>query len=61
MNEKFIRNMPLRVILYIFGVVVTGLGINVLLRLKLGAGAWDTVSSDFRILANILLNTGYVA
>lgn len=57
MNIKFMRNMKLRVILYILGIVVTGLGINVLLRSELGAGAWDTVSNNFSILANITIGT----
>lgn len=57
MNIKYMRKKPLRVSLYILGIMVTTLGINVLLLSELGAGAWDAVSNNFRLLANISLGT----
>ncbi len=57
MDNKFMKNIPLRVLLYISGIMVTALGINVLLRSTLGAGAWDTVTNNFSELTNITLGT----
>lgn len=57
MNQKFMHNYILRIILYVFGVFVLGFGINVLLRSTLGAGAWDTVSNNFSILIDSSLGT----
>ena len=47
MNQQFMKNYPLRVLLYVFGVFVLGFGINILFRSTLGLGAWDTVSKNF--------------
>lgn len=57
MNQQFMRNYPLRVFLYVFGVFVLGFGINLLLRSTLGAGAWDTVSNNFSQLIGSSLGT----
>ena len=57
MNKTYMENIPLRVIIYISGILVTALGINVLLRSELGAGAWDTVTNNFSALTNITLGT----
>jgi uncharacterized membrane protein YczE len=40
--------------------MVLGLGINVLLRSTLGAGAWDTVSNNFSILINSTIGTASI-
>jgi uncharacterized membrane protein YczE len=50
MNQQFMKNYPLRVFLYVFGVFVLGFGINILSRSTLGLGAWDTVSKNFSYL-----------
>lgn len=42
-------------IIYALGIFITGLGANVLIRSSLGAGAWDAVAENFRILASIRL------
>jgi uncharacterized membrane protein YczE len=60
MNEKFMKNYYLRIFLYVFGIMVLGLGINVLLRSTLGAGAWDTVSNNFSILINSTIGTASI-
>lgn len=57
MNKKYMQKKALRISLYILGIMVTALGINVLLRSELGAGAWDTVTNNFSVLANITLGT----
>lgn len=57
MNEKFMKNNPLRIFLYVMGVIITSLGINILLRSQLGAGAWDAVSNNFSILTKLTIGT----
>ncbi len=57
MNSKFMNNHILRVFLYVLGVLITGLGINLLLKAELGAGAWDTVANNFSVLTNITIGT----
>ncbi len=57
MNEKFMNKTVLRVSIYILGILVTTLGINLLWRSELGAGAWDTVTNNFSALTNISLGT----
>ena len=57
MNQQFMKNYPLRIFLYVFGVFVLGFGINLLLRSTLGAGAWDTVSNNFSQLIGSSLGT----
>jgi len=42
----------IRGFIYFLGIIITGLGINVLLRSALGAGAWDTVIYNLRSFAN---------
>lgn len=45
----------IRGIIYFMGMLMTGLGVNVLLRSALGAGAWDTVVYNLRsFIINIL-------
>ena len=60
MNQKFMKNYPLRIFLYVFGIMVLGLGINVLLRSTLGAGAWDTVSNNFSQLIGSTIGTASI-
>lgn len=57
MNQQFMKNYPLRIFLYVFGVFVLGFGINLLLRSTLGAGAWDTVCNNFSQLIGSSLGT----
>jgi uncharacterized membrane protein YczE len=42
----------LKITIYIVGILTIALGINILLKSELGAGAWDTVAYNFSILAN---------
>jgi uncharacterized membrane protein YczE len=52
---KINKNHITRALIYLLGIIVTGLGINVLLRSALGAGAWDTVIYNLRsFFSNIL-------
>ena len=60
MNQKFMNNYYLRVFLYVSGVLVLVLGINVLLRSTLGAGAWDTVTNNFSELIGTTLGIASV-
>ncbi len=46
----------IRAIIYFLGIVITGLGINTLLRSALGAGAWDTVIYNLRAFITNILN-----
>jgi len=46
-----------RLTFYFIGIMVTSLGINILLRSTLGAGAWDTVTSNLSELFQITLGT----
>ncbi|TVP85941.1 MAG: hypothetical protein EA375_03015 [Acholeplasmataceae bacterium] len=48
---------PVKIITYLAGVLLTALGINILLRSMLGAGAWDTVTHNLSVLAGITLGT----
>lgn len=60
MNQKFMKNYQLRIFLYVFGIMILGLGINVLLRSSLGAGAWDTVSNNFSQLIGSTIGTASI-
>jgi len=42
-------------IIYFIAILLTGLGINAILRSTLGAGAWDTVTNNLSVLAHITL------
>lgn len=44
-----------KVIIFILGILITGLGVNILLRSKMGAGAWDTVTYNLSHLFKISL------
>ncbi|MFH0766651.1 MAG: hypothetical protein ABII85_00020 [Bacillota bacterium] len=44
-------------LIYLAGMITTALGINIILRSSLGAGAWDTVTNNLSILAHISLGT----
>lgn len=46
-----------KTVIYFIGLFVIALGANILLRSRLGAGAWDTVSSNLKHLLNISLGT----
>lgn len=47
----------IRGILYFLGIFITGLGVNILLRGALGAGAWDTVVYNMRSFFIVILRT----
>lgn len=38
------------IIIYIFGILITGLGANLIVRSNLGSGAWDAVAKNFGFL-----------
>ena len=48
MKLKITRKHLMRGLIYVLGFFVTGLGVNILLRGALGAGAWDTVIYNLR-------------
>jgi len=48
MKLHITTNHVLRGLVYFLGIILTGLGVNVLLRSSLGAGAWDTVIYNLR-------------
>ncbi len=54
--KRMIREIPF-VLLYVLGVMFAALGINLLLRSDLGAGAWDTVAYALSQLATITVGT----
>lgn len=51
------KNTTLRLLFYFSGFFVTAMGITTILRSGLGAGAWDTVTYNFRELTGITLGT----
>jgi len=56
MNIPITSKQWIRGLIYFFGIIVTGLGVNVLLRSALGAGAWDTVVYNMRSFIDVRLN-----
>lgn len=52
MNKNLQKTMILKGIIFVVGIFITGLGVNVLLRAQLGAGAWDTVTYNLSQLIN---------
>lgn len=50
-THQFIRGL-----IYLSGIITTGLGVNILLRSALGAGAWDTVLYNMRAFLEVRLN-----
>jgi uncharacterized protein len=50
MKLNITTNHVIRGLVYFLGIVMTGLGVNILLRSTLGAGAWDTVIFNLRAL-----------
>lgn len=55
MKKDYKQKKILRIVVYVLGILLTALGANILLRSALGAGAWDTVTSNLSHLANITL------
>jgi len=53
---KISKSHIIRAFIYFLGIIITGLGINVLLRSQLGAGAWDTVIYNLRSFFTNVLN-----
>jgi hypothetical protein len=56
MKLNITTNHVIRGLVYFWGIVMTGLGVNVLLRSTLGAGAWDTVIYNLRAFFKNNLN-----
>jgi len=57
MQIKWIEKPVVKVVIYVLGILITSLGINLLLRSRLGAGAWDTVTNNLSVLINVSLGT----
>ena len=55
--HKYNKETIFKIIIYIAGIVLSALGVNILLRSALGAGAWDTVTNNLSILVNTSLGT----
>ena len=55
MKHSKINLTIIKVFIYISGIFITSLGINILLRSRLGAGAWDTVTSNLSALTDLSL------
>jgi uncharacterized protein len=55
MCMQHVKNNRITIMLYILGFVMTALGINLLLRSKLGAGPWDAVTFNLSALSNLTL------
>jgi len=55
MKLKITPKHLIRGIIYLLGILVTGLGVNILLRGALGAGAWDTVVYNLKLFFNNIL------
>lgn len=45
------------IMFYVFAIIIAGLGVNLILRAELGAGAWDAVNANFSKLINITVGT----
>lgn len=50
MKERKIEFTFRNILFYVSGFILIGLGVNLLLRAELGAGAWDTVNYNFNAL-----------
>ena len=50
---KVRRSKTSRSLQYLFGLMIVGLGVNLLFRSELGAGAWDTVTFNLAELVNL--------
>ncbi len=54
MTSNYRKGYPFRVVQYVLGLMIIGLGVNTLLRSQLGAGAWDTVTFNLAFALNRL-------
>lgn len=61
MKKKITYINAMLVLLYGFGMIFVSLGINMILRSKLGAGAWDTVVYSLSHLVDITLGSAAFA
>lgn len=57
MKNKFKFYLP-KIILYLMGLFILGLAISIVLRTKIGSGAWDAVSFNFHMLTNQKITVG---
>ena len=51
------RHFTFRIGIYLLGISLIGLGVNIIIRSHFGAGAWDAVNDNFRSLTGITLGT----
>lgn len=51
------KQVTIYVLIYFLAIVIAGLGVNLILRAELGAGAWDAVNVNFSELLNITIGT----
>jgi len=58
MKFKLTTKQVMRGFIYLLGILMTGLGVTVLLRSTLGAGAWDTVVYNLRAFFDNVLSLG---
>lgn len=58
MKLRFTTKQLIRGFIYFLGILMTGLGVTVLLRSTLGAGAWDTVVYNLRAFFDNVLSLG---
>ena len=56
-QQKSIKKTLIKIAVYFLGIMTTSLGINLLLRSFLGAGAWDTVTNNLSVLIGSSLGT----
>lgn len=53
-----LKNIIIRVLLYVLGVFLVGLSVTILLRANLGSGSWDAVNANFNILTKDRVTVG---
>lgn len=51
------KSLLKKILIYLLGITLVGLGVNILIRSNLGAGSWDAVNDNFRSLTGITLGT----
>jgi uncharacterized protein len=51
------KQVTIYVLIYFLAIVIAGLGVNLILRAELGAGAWDAANANFSELLNITIGT----
>lgn len=59
-SQKILHSRQSRILYYILGFLVVGLGVNVMNSSNLGVGAWDTVTINLRSFMNIVVGWQWV-